>query len=136
MFDITAVKAPPLPADPRGNDRPLTVDRRRFQDEIDITVPIAFSSPIKGWDGGEMDIQLQRENVLDVGDSIQWLLSVISSDLDPGLYRVFVRLNATDRGAVLPPFGDLRFEVRAQSPENQPEILRRETARRLEKKRL
>ena len=81
-----------------------------------------------------MDIQLQRENPLEVGDSIQWLFNVISTDLEPGLYRLFVKLNATDRGVPLPGFADLRFEVRARTAENQPEILRREAARRLEKR--
>ena len=133
LFQVQAFKAPPLPPENRA-DRPLAPDRRRFLDESSISIPVAFSSPVKAWAGGQFELPLERETSLEPGESVQWVMSVPSVNLAPGLYRIEVRVNGKggDQRAVQ-DFANVRFEVRAGGADARPEILRREALRRMAK---
>jgi len=132
LFQVRAFKAPPLPAE-KTADRPLSADRRRFEDEGAVTLPVVFSSPKKTWAGGVFDIQLERETVLDPREYLEWVIRVPSGDLERGYYRVEVRVNGTQGGQPLREFANIRFEVRARTKEDEPELLRREVLRRFSK---
>jgi hypothetical protein len=75
---------------------------------------------------------LERDTPLDPSETIEWALTVPSTNLEPGLYRFVIRMNATDSAQrPVDGFTSFAFEVRSASAEHQPEILRREVRRRI-----
>lgn len=133
-FELRAFKAPPLPPGFTGERPRVITNPRRYQDEQDIDLQTHFSAPVRAWPGGKSDVRLERETSLDPGEGLEWVLSVPSADLDPGLYRIEARVNGEQRGrGALQDYATVRFEVRAASVEQQPEILRREALRRFSK---
>ena len=127
LFTVEALKSPPLPAGKANIERPSFKDR--YLDEVDVDVNLSFSSPIKTWPGGEMPISPERETRLNPKEAVEWVVNV-PTDLEPGLYRIVVKVNGSERGGrPLRSFARLRFEVRAAAPESQPELLRRQASR-------
>ena len=127
LFTVEALKAPPLPPEKANIERPSFRDR--YLDEVDIDVKLSFSSPIKTWPGGEMPISPDRETRLNPKEAVEWVVNV-PTDLDPGLYRIVVKVNGSERGGrPLRSFARFRFEVRALTADAQPEILRRQASR-------
>ena len=62
-------------------------------------------------------------------------MSVPSIDLEPGLYRFSIKVNATDRdGRPVRGSANFSFELRPRSTDAEPELRRREALRRFSKK--
>jgi len=127
LFTVEALKSPPLTPEKLGAERPSF--KGRYLDEVDVDVPLRVSAPFKTWPGGSFSIPLEREIRLDPKEGVEWEVQV-PTDLEPGLYRIVVKVNGSDRGGrSLLSFARFRFEVRPPTPEAQPELLRRQAAR-------
>ncbi len=127
FFTVEALKSPPLPPEKLGLERPSF--NGRYLDEIDVDVPLRVSSPFKTWPGGTFSIPLEREIRLDPKEGVEWEVH-LPTDLEPALYRIVVKVNGSNRdGRPLLSFARFRFEVRAATPDMQPEVLRRQAAR-------
>lgn len=127
LFSVEALKSPPLPPEKLGLERPSF--NGRYLDESDVNVPLRVSSPFKTWPGGTFSIPLEREIRLEPKEGVEWEVQ-LPTDLEPGLYRIVVKVNGSDRGGrPLLSFARFRFEVRAATPDMQPEMLRRQAAR-------
>ncbi len=128
LFRVQAFAAPPLPPG-SSIERPFAGDR--YADERETTVPLTFSAPTKVWSGGSFDIQLERETPLNQGESLEWLLSVQSGNLTPGIYRVVVKVNGSEPNQrAVQGSANFSFELRPARPEAEPEMRRREAIRR------
>ena len=127
LFTVEALKSPPLTPEKLGVERPSF--NGRYLDEVDVDVPLHVSSPFKTSPGGTFSIQLEREIRLDPKEGVEWEVQ-LPTDLEPGLYRIVVKVDGSDRGGrPLRSFARFRFEVRSLAPEAQPELLRRQAAR-------
>lgn len=127
LFSVDAFKAPLVPPDKFNIERPFS--NGRDLDELDIDMPVVVSSPVKTWAGGAYPISMETETRLEPRDGIEWRVS-LPTDLEPGLYRVLVRVNGTERGErPLRSFAMFRFEVRPLTTEALFEVLRRQAFR-------
>jgi hypothetical protein len=128
LFQVAAFKAP-LTNEIPDNRGWSSGPRGRYRDELPVHVPIQFSNPQKAWPGGTFDLRMEAETVLDPHDAVEWVVTV-PSNLEPGLYRFVVDMNATDReGRPIPSFTSFGVEIRPRTPDAQPEILRRAALR-------
>jgi hypothetical protein len=127
LFTVEGLKAPPIPDERITIKRP--VSNGRFLDEVDFDLPLRVSPPVKTWPGGSLPIALEREIRLDSKEGVEWAVD-LPTDLEPGLYRIVVKVNGSERGGrSLRSFARFRFEVRAPTADAQPEILRRQASR-------
>lgn len=131
LFTIMAFKAPWVSPE-SASERPIRGGR--FFDEDDFEIPISFSTPVRASSEQTSDLRLGLDTVLSPTESVQWVISIASATLTPGLYRTVVKVNGTERTErevrPLQDFANIRFEVRPRSADAQPEIVRREALRR------
>jgi len=128
LFKVAAFKAP-LTTESSDNRGWSGSPRGRYRDELPVHVPVEFSNPEKAWPGGRFPLRMERETVLDPRDAVEWVVT-LPANLEPGLYRFVIDIDATDRQArPVPSFTSFGVEVQPRSADALPEILRRAALR-------
>jgi hypothetical protein len=105
------------------------------KDRSAIPLQVAFENTtwkvFPGYPGQRLPISLETAPRLDARESLEWKATLTDTALAPGLYRVSVRVRATDGSSrrIRGQGASVEFELRARTFDAMPEILRRQADR-------